>query len=72
MTSTTQPQQKEQRMNSNRELHHFLLLPRQQQIEAIYRLHVSGMSDYGIASATRLSVEQIRRLLGEQQGQAHA
>lgn len=54
-------------MNANRELHYFLLLSRDQQLEAIRRLHALGWSDYGIASATRLSVEQIRRLLGEQQ-----
>lgn len=59
-------------MNANRELHYFLLLSRDQQLEAIRRLHALGWSDYGIASATRLSVEQIRRLLGEQQETSHA
>ncbi|HEY0941901.1 MAG TPA: hypothetical protein VGE08_17545 [Steroidobacter sp.] len=52
-------------MTASRELHYFLLLPRAQQIEAIRRLHASGMSDYSIATATRLSVEMIRRLLAE-------
>lgn len=51
--------------NAPRELIHFLLLPHEQQVEAIYRLHRLGWSDYGIAAATRLSVEQIRRLIGE-------
>ncbi len=59
-------------MNANRELHHFLLLTHQQKVEAIRRLHALGWSDYGISHATRLSVEQIRRLLGEQQEAAHA
>lgn len=60
------------RPSTPRELMHFLLLPRDRQIEAIRRLHALGWSDYGISHATRLSVEQIRRLLAEQQEQASA
>ncbi|HLS81307.1 MAG TPA: hypothetical protein VK025_07880 [Steroidobacter sp.] len=56
--------------NASREMAHFLLLTHAQQIEAIRRLHALGWSDYGIASATRLSVEQIRRLLGEAKANA--
>jgi hypothetical protein len=58
------------RMTTPRELIHFLLLPPEEQLAAIYRLHQLGWSDYGIASATRLSVEQVRRLLSE--AKAHA
>lgn len=48
-----------------RELHHFLLLDSDAQLQAVLRLHRSGMSDNGIASATRWSVEAVRRALGE-------
>jgi hypothetical protein len=50
-----------------RELRHFLLLDRSEQEVAIRRLAASGMNDYGIAAATRLSVEMIRRVIGESQ-----
>lgn len=52
-------------MTIPRELIHFLLLTPEEQLAAIYRLHRLGWSDHGIAHATRLSVEQIRRLIGE-------
>jgi uncharacterized protein YoaH (UPF0181 family) len=45
-------------------MNYFLLLTHAEQIEAIRRLARSGMSDYGIASATQLAVEQVRRILG--------
>lgn len=48
-----------------RELHYFLLLPRDQQVQAIRRLHCAGMGDHDIARVTRLNVEQVRRLLAE-------
>jgi len=48
-----------------RELMHFLLLPRDRQIEAIRRLHATGMGDHDIARVTRLSVVMVRRLLAE-------
>lgn len=32
---------------------------------AVHELATRGMTDYGIAAATRLSVEQVRRLLSE-------
>lgn len=44
---------------------HFRLLSRNQQAAAIHRLAATGMTDHGIASATRLSVEMVRRILGE-------
>ena len=50
---------------SGRELQHFLLLDRDQQREAVCRLASSGMSDYSVAAATKLSVEMIRTILGE-------
>ena len=46
-----------------RELLHFLLLDPAQQAEAIRRMAAQGWSDHGIAAATRLSVEQVRRVL---------
>ena len=48
-----------------RELHYFRLLDPQAQREAIWRLAASGMSDRTIAAATALSVEQIRRVIAE-------
>ena len=42
----------------------FHALDRQQQREAITRLAVLGMSEHTIASATHLSVEMVRLLLG--------
>ena len=50
-----------------RELMHFALLVREQQRNAILRLAGSGMSDYTIAAATRLSVEMVRAIIGERQ-----
>lgn len=32
---------------------------------AVHELRQRGMTDYGIAAATQLSVEQVRRMLGE-------
>jgi hypothetical protein len=44
---------------------HFDTLTRQEQAEAIHRLAREGWSEYGIASATQLAIEQIRHVLGE-------
>lgn len=44
---------------------YFALLSRDEQHAAIHRLAASGMGDYGIAAATRLSVEMVRTILGE-------
>lgn len=52
-------------MNAPREMHHFLLLDHGQQVAAIRHMHDTGMSDYTIAAATRLSVEMVRRILAE-------
>lgn len=46
-------------------LHHFLLLDRDQQAQTIRRMANTGWSDSSIAAATRLSVEQVRRILAE-------
>ncbi len=54
-----------QRQTVPRELLYFVLLDHVEQEEAIRRLAASGMSDHGIASATRWSVEQVRRVLGQ-------
>ncbi|MBX5462977.1 MAG: hypothetical protein IRZ28_18050 [Steroidobacteraceae bacterium] len=45
-------------------MHHWLALSPEQQADAIRRLAALGWTDHGIASATRLAVEQVRRLLG--------
>lgn len=47
------------------ELREFLQLTRTQQVSAIRELEASGMSEYGIAAAARLSVEQVRRILAD-------
>ena len=47
------------------ELAHFLSLTPAEQAAAIRRLAADGMSDTSIARATRLSVEQVRRVLSE-------
>lgn len=43
-------------------MHYFALLSPDEQAAAIRRLSLSGMSDHGIASATALSVEAVRRI----------
>ena len=57
-------------MNSNRfggpldpRMLHFHTLEPAQQAVAIHRLADSGLSDHGIARATQLAVEQVRRIL---------
>jgi hypothetical protein len=50
-------------MTVPRELAHFLLLSRAEQAGAIRRLATLGWSDFTISAATRLSVEQVRRIL---------
>lgn len=52
-------------MSVSGHLHHFLLLDRQQQAQAVRRMANTGWSESSIAAATRLSVEQIRRVLAE-------
>lgn len=59
-------------MTRERELRHFLLLDRTEQEGAIRRLIASGMPEYTIATATGLSVEQIRRILARAAGSAPA
>jgi hypothetical protein len=49
----------------SKEMLYFTLLSRAEQREAIHRLSRSGMSDHTIASATALSVEMVRKILGE-------
>ncbi len=44
---------------------HFHELGRDQQAAAIRRLAAQGMTDYGLAHATSLAVEQIRQILGD-------
>ena len=52
-------------MTRERELLYFRLLDRAEQEAAVRRLSASGMGDYGIAAATGLSVEAVRRVLAE-------
>ena len=47
------------------EMVHFVELTPDAQHAAIRHLADSGFSDYGIAAATRLSVEMVRKILGE-------
>ena len=49
----------------SRELLHFLLLDRDQQVQAIRRLRAQGMSVSTISAATRLSIEQLNEILAE-------
>lgn len=49
-------------------LRHFHALNFEEQANAIRRLATMGMSDHGIAAATRLSVEFVRRILAEHAG----
>ncbi len=44
-------------------LRHFLLLDRNQQVQAIRRLITCGMNEDAVAAATGLSVEQVCRIL---------
>jgi 2-keto-3-deoxy-6-phosphogluconate aldolase len=44
-------------------MRHFQALNQPDQIAAIRQLATSGMGDYAIAAATRLSVEQVRSIL---------
>lgn len=46
-------------------MRHFATLDREQQAQAIRRLANLGWSESSIAAASRLSVEQIRRVLAE-------
>jgi hypothetical protein len=47
------------------------MLPHDQQLGAMQRLAALGWSDNSIAAATRLSVEAVRRALGERRAQEH-
>jgi hypothetical protein len=44
---------------------HFDSLTRSEQEAAIRRMAADGASEYGISAATGLSVEMVRRILGE-------
>lgn len=55
-----------------RELRHFLLLDEAGQRDAIRRLSRNRMSDNGIAAATGLSVEMVRKILSEAQNSAES
>jgi hypothetical protein len=44
---------------------HFILPDADQQARAIGRLHTSGMSVTTIATATKMNVEQVQKILAE-------
>jgi hypothetical protein len=48
-----------------RRMAEFRALDRDAQRHAIKRMAADGYTEYGIASATKLAVEQIRQILGE-------
>lgn len=48
---------------------HFDALTRDAQADAVRRMADDGYSDYAIAHATRLAVEQVREMLGERETQ---
>lgn len=49
---------------------HWHTLTREQQADAIRRMHAEGMSDTTIAAATQLTVEFINRVIGQQRTHA--
>lgn len=49
-----------------RRLYYFQMLEPQARRETLRRLAASGMSDRTIATVTQLSIEMVRRVLGEQ------
>jgi len=51
---------------------HFAALTREEQLVAIRRLKAEGKSDDVIASATQLSVEFVRRIVGAAKSEAPA
>jgi len=57
---TAQPDPKDSEAAAMR---HFHSLSREQQADAIRRLAATGMSEVGIARATRLSIERVRRVV---------
>lgn len=61
-------------MTANNEAHrmNFTAMPYEQQVEAIQRMASGGTSDYGIAHATGLAVEQVRRILSPRASNASA
>ena len=46
---------------------HFVVLNRDEKIQAICRMAVTGYADYSIAAATRLNVEMVRHILGKRE-----
>jgi hypothetical protein len=59
-------------MSISGELLYFLLLSPAEQAQAIREMAAGGWSDYGIAGATRLSVEQVRKIRGTSSGAGSA
>jgi hypothetical protein len=51
-------------MTGDRRMDYFQMLSHEDQRAAIRRMADSGLSEYTIAAATRLSVEMIRQILG--------
>lgn len=51
---------------------HFDRLTRDEVVDAVQRLASEGHSDYGIAAATGIAVEQIRNIIAGGEGQSAA
>lgn len=51
-------------------MHYFVMLTPEEQRAAILRLIDSGMSETCVASATRLSVEFVRKIVGSRDARA--
>jgi hypothetical protein len=51
---------------------HFLTLAEPEKAQAVRRLAYQGYSDHGIAQATGLSVEMVRRVLSEHEAHGEA
>jgi hypothetical protein len=45
-------------------MQHFAELTREEQADVVRRMAADGVSEYSIASATKLSVEMVRTIIG--------
>jgi len=52
-------------LHDNKRMAHFNAMTSEQKADAVRQMAAAGMSDYGVASATGLAVEFVRRLIGE-------
>jgi DNA-binding NarL/FixJ family response regulator len=52
-------------------MRHFERLTQHEREQAIKRMADMGMSDHGIAAAARISVEQVRQIIGQREEPPH-